>query len=235
MPAEPHPLDCGGRIGVVQIQQNVASVAVIRIGLKVHVTAFSITNAQESQRRLLAQLSDGPQPFSRECGSSGVVNQPNQIEITRHRGKLSSDRAQRKEQPTTRHKHNGRRANSPYNALMLCLRGRKSNDKGELTTLRKGANEMICLATDPKEKAWPTLFGLDVVSTTNISNGTFLVGSGNPAACEIRDRLELQVELSTEHADFFVKNLVALRAEKRLALVVRRPASFIAGSFTTSP
>ena len=28
------------------------------------------------------------------------------------------------------------------------------NDKGELTTLRKGTNDMICLATDPKEKAF---------------------------------------------------------------------------------
>src|SRR5215831_17289787 len=28
------------------------------------------------------------------------------------------------------------------------------NDKGELTTLRKGTNDMICLATDPKDKAF---------------------------------------------------------------------------------
>src|SRR5437764_15239234 len=28
------------------------------------------------------------------------------------------------------------------------------NDKGEVTTLRKGTNDLICLATDPKEKAF---------------------------------------------------------------------------------
>src|SRR5215831_9383452 len=163
MPAEPHPLDCGGRIGVVQIQQNVASVAVVRIGLKVHVTAFPITNAQESQRRLLAQLSGGPQPFSRECGSSGVVNQPNQIEITRHRGKLSPDRAQRKEQPTIRHKHNGRRANSPYNALMLCLRGRKRKSiigngrcqNSKLSQNRAQASSASAQSFAWRRPAWP--------------------------------------------------------------------------------
>ena len=43
--------------------------------------------------------------------------------------------------------------------------------------------------------------------------------------------MELTVEVSTEHMDFFVKNLVAIRAEKRLALVVKRPGSYITGSF----
>jgi hypothetical protein len=45
----------------------------------------------------------------------------------------------------------------------------------------------------------------------------------------------MTVEISTEHADYFVRNLVAVRAEKRLALVTKRPASFVSGSFTTSP
>jgi hypothetical protein len=45
----------------------------------------------------------------------------------------------------------------------------------------------------------------------------------------------MQVEISTQHADFFVLNQVAIRAEKRLALVVKRPASFIRGTFTQSP
>lgn len=88
---------------------------------------------------------------------------------------------------------------------------------------------------DPQEMTSPTLFGLDVVSTTSIASGTFLVGSGSPVASEIRDRMELVVEVSTEHSDYFSKNLVAIRAEKRLALVIYRPASFITGTFTTSP
>lgn len=88
---------------------------------------------------------------------------------------------------------------------------------------------------DPASLTRPRVFGLDVVPTTSISQGTFLVGSGNPVAAEIRDRQEMQVEISTEHADYFVRNLVAIRAEKRLCLVTKRPNSFVAGTFTTSP
>lgn len=79
------------------------------------------------------------------------------------------------------------------------------------------------------------LWDLEPVVTTSISSGTFLVGSGNPAASEIRDRMEMQIEISNSHSDYFVKNLLAIRAEKRLALVVKRPASYITGSFSTSP
>jgi hypothetical protein len=79
------------------------------------------------------------------------------------------------------------------------------------------------------------IFGLQCVPTTSITSGTFLIGSGNREAVEIRDRLEAMVEISTEHASFFTQNLVAIRAEKRLCLITRRPGSYITGSFTTSP
>jgi HK97 family phage major capsid protein len=78
-------------------------------------------------------------------------------------------------------------------------------------------------------------FGLAPVVTTTIGSGVFLVGSGNPAAVEIRDRMEMTLELSTQHSTFFASNQVMLRAEKRTTLVVYRPASFIQGSFNTSP
>jgi hypothetical protein len=71
--------------------------------------------------------------------------------------------------------------------------------------------------------------------TTVIAQGTFLVGTGNPIAAEIRDRMEMQIDVSTEHSTFFTQNLIAIRAEKRLALITRRPGSFVTGSFTTSP
>jgi HK97 family phage major capsid protein len=89
---------------------------------------------------------------------------------------------------------------------------------------------------DPQSGAMvPNIFGLDVVWTPSIASGTFLVGSGSPIASEIRDRMQMQVEISTEHQDFFVKNLVAIRAEKRLCLVVKRPASYVTGTLNSSP
>lgn len=77
--------------------------------------------------------------------------------------------------------------------------------------------------------------GAPVVGTTQITKGTFLVGSGDAMAAEIRDRESLQVELSTEDGSNFQYNLVTVRAELRTALVVKRPDAFIQGSLTTSP
>jgi HK97 family phage major capsid protein len=87
----------------------------------------------------------------------------------------------------------------------------------------------------PQDLTTPRIFGLTVVPTTSIAQGTFLVGSGSPVAAEIRDRQEMVVEVSTENQDFFIRNLVAIRAERREALVVKRAASYVYGSWTTSP
>jgi HK97 family phage major capsid protein len=80
-----------------------------------------------------------------------------------------------------------------------------------------------------------TIFGLTPVVTTAMTSGYFLVGSGNPVAAEIRDRMGMQIEISTSHEDFFVRNLLAIRAERRACLVVKRAASFIYGALNTSP
>lgn len=86
---------------------------------------------------------------------------------------------------------------------------------------------------NPIRPIGPTLWGLNVLSTNNLSSGTFLVG--NSTGCLIRDREGVTIEISTEHSDYFIKNMVAIRCEGRLALPVMRPASYITGSFTTSP
>lgn len=84
---------------------------------------------------------------------------------------------------------------------------------------------------DPQSVVAPSLFGVPVVPTTSMSAGNFLVGCGVAPAAEIRDRMEMTVEISTEHSDFFTKNLIAVRAEKRLALVVKRPNAYVTGPF----
>lgn len=78
-------------------------------------------------------------------------------------------------------------------------------------------------------------WGLTPIRTNKMGSGNFLVGSGNPVAVEIRDRMEMELAISAEHGDFFVQNKVAVRAEKRVALPTYRPGSFVFGSFTTSP
>jgi HK97 family phage major capsid protein len=108
-----------------------------------------------------------------------------------------------------------------------------TNDWWKIRLTKDGFGRYIL--GDPQSSVRPNIFGLDVVPTTSIAAGTFLVGSGNPVAAEIRDRMEMTVEISTEHSDYFTRNLVAIRAEKRLALITKRPNSFVTGTFTTSP
>lgn len=77
----------------------------------------------------------------------------------------------------------------------------------------------------------PVLFGLPVVATKAIAAGSFLLGNFQEAAT-LYDRWSPRVEISTEHADFFTRNLVAILAEQRIALAVRKPAALVHGSFS---
>lgn len=69
------------------------------------------------------------------------------------------------------------------------------------------------------------LWGLKVVVTTAIAQGTCLVGAFATGAFIWR-RSGLTVEASNSHADFFQYNKTAIRAEERLALGVLRPQAF---------
>ena len=72
------------------------------------------------------------------------------------------------------------------------------------------------------------LWGLPVAETQAIAQNTFLTGAFNLGA-QIFDRMEIEVLLSTENEDDFVKNMVTIRAEERLALAVYRPEAFVTG------
>lgn len=71
----------------------------------------------------------------------------------------------------------------------------------------------------------PTLWGLPVALTPLMPAGTGLTGAFRTGA-QIFRKGGIRVEASNSHADFFVKNLVAIRAEERLALAVYRPQAF---------
>jgi HK97 family phage major capsid protein len=71
----------------------------------------------------------------------------------------------------------------------------------------------------------PTLWGLPLAVTTVIEAGVALVGCFKTAA-QIFRKGGIRVDASNSHQDYFVKNLVAVRAEERLALAVYRPAAF---------
>ncbi|WP_026613404.1 phage major capsid protein [Ensifer aridi] len=83
---------------------------------------------------------------------------------------------------------------------------------------------------DPQAVITPALFGLPVVATQAMAADKFLVGNFQQAAT-LYDRWAARVEVSTEHADFFVRNLVAILAEERIGLAVKQPLALTYGDF----
>lgn len=81
--------------------------------------------------------------------------------------------------------------------------------------------------------AEPRLWGLRVVESDSIPEGEFMVGAFSLAA-EIWDREQAGVEVSTENSDNFVKNMVTILAEERLALTVYRPEAFVHGELPSA-
>jgi HK97 family phage major capsid protein len=75
------------------------------------------------------------------------------------------------------------------------------------------------------------LWRVPVVETTAITEGTFLLGAFGLGA-QIWDRETVGIRISEHHADFFIKNMVAILCEERIALTVYRPQAFVTGSLT---
>jgi HK97 family phage major capsid protein len=79
---------------------------------------------------------------------------------------------------------------------------------------------------NPQGTIAPTLWGLPVVATQAMTVDTALVGAFKLGA-QIFDREDANVVVATENEDDFIRNMVTIRAEERLALAVYRPEAFI--------
>lgn len=75
------------------------------------------------------------------------------------------------------------------------------------------------------------LWGKPVSVTSALGAGTALVGTSS--AGQVWRRGGLSVEASNSHEDFFRRNVVAIRAEERLALAIYRPTAFTETRFLT--
>lgn len=79
---------------------------------------------------------------------------------------------------------------------------------------------------NPRAMSTPGLWGLPIVATQAMTVDTALVGAFQLGA-QIFDREEANVAIATQNEDDFVKNMITIRIEERLALAVYRPAAFI--------
>lgn len=91
-------------------------------------------------------------------------------------------------------------------------------------------NENRYLMASPTSRTPPMLWGLPVVESDGMGLGEFMVGAFRLAAT-LFDREEAAILLSTEDQDNFVRNLVTILCEERLALAVTRPRAFVHGGF----
>jgi HK97 family phage major capsid protein len=76
----------------------------------------------------------------------------------------------------------------------------------------------------PSQIGQRTLWGVPVVESESQASGTGLLGDFSKAV--LWDREQTTVTMTDSHADFFVRNLVAVLAEERLAFGVTRPTAF---------
>lgn len=77
----------------------------------------------------------------------------------------------------------------------------------------------------------PILFGVPVVQSVGMTADNVAVGAFGSAAT-LYNREGVVVEMSDSDSDNFTKNLITLRAERRLALATERPAAIRAGDLT---
>lgn len=78
--------------------------------------------------------------------------------------------------------------------------------------------------------AGPQLWGRPVIATQAMEEAEFLTGAFRVAA-KIYNRMDVEVLISSEDRDNFIKNMLTVRAEERLALAVKRPGALVTGEF----
>lgn len=77
----------------------------------------------------------------------------------------------------------------------------------------------------PLARGAPQLWGVPVVQSQTLTQGTGYLGDWRKMVLWDRERASIQV--SDSHADFFIRNMIAILAELRAAMGVIRPSAFV--------
>lgn len=72
----------------------------------------------------------------------------------------------------------------------------------------------------------PRIWGLPVVSTRSQTGGHVTVGAWKLAAM-VLNREDVTLRVGDQHSDYFIKNLLVILCETRLALAIHRPDGFV--------
>lgn len=113
-----------------------------------------------------------------------------------------------------------------FNASFVMPEGHVINPTNWQTIVLSKDGQSQYLGSGPFAAAQaPVLWGLPVAVTPSIVANTSLTGAFRQCA-QVFDKGGLVVEATNSHADFFIKRLVAIMANRRLALCVYRPGAF---------
>jgi len=104
----------------------------------------------------------------------------------------------------------------------------------EYIELAKGDDNHYIWVTVPSGAPGTVLWRVPVIVTPAIAAGSFLSGAFSMGAT-IWDREQTSLRIAEQHEDFFIRNMVAILAEERLAFTTERPESFVIGSFDSAP
>lgn len=99
----------------------------------------------------------------------------------------------------------------------------------KLQMLKNGSADYYL--TSPASIAQPQLWGLPVVTTQAVAVDTFMVGDFS-AAGTVWTRTGMTVELFEQDSDNVEKNLITIRAERRLGFGIERPGALCGGALT---
>lgn len=99
----------------------------------------------------------------------------------------------------------------------------------ETVDLARDANDRF-YGAGPFTMGPRTLWGVPIVESESIPAGTAVVADWRKAV--LWDREDASVTMTDSHADFFIRNLVAILGEERVAFAVTRPSAFVVADLT---
>jgi len=120
-----------------------------------------------------------------------------------------------------------RLAEYPVNGIVL-----HPTDWEEIELLKGSDKHYIWIVVT--EGGIPRIWRAPVVETTAILVGEALTGAFGLGAM-LWDRQASVIRIAEQHEDFFIKNMVVILAEERIALSVFRPEAYVAIDFDTAP
>ncbi len=104
-------------------------------------------------------------------------------------------------------------------------------DWARIELIKNGSGDARYVFGNPSAPSAPALWGKNVVDSNTMTAGEWLVGDLVMAAT-LYERAGIEVLLSTENDDNFIKDMITMKARKRLAQAVKRPAAMVKGNFT---